>query len=230
MGGGSTGPLNLPLYYVRDLMCMCIVSPIIFFVVKNLRGYGVFFLLLLFVFGKIPSCAGFRSTGVMFFTLGAYFSINGKEMVCYMKKWGVLCTVILLILILNIIGVVDWGKMNLYCRNICPFVGLCSLMWILSIRGLSPPLKKWHAFYTESIFFLYVAHEGLPILSTSILLSHLLIPSTTYTAMFIQYIVSVFFCILIGEILFFILKSFFPSVCDVLNGKYRYKASKQLKG
>lgn len=74
----ATGPINTPLWYIRDLMMMCLVSPLIYYILK--QKYSLIIPLALtglFILGIwIPNLTGFSLTSVTFFVIGAWFAIK----------------------------------------------------------------------------------------------------------------------------------------------------------
>ncbi len=80
-GGGGFAPINSPLWYVRDLMVMCILSPTIYYLINN---FSKTFLLLcggLWFFSPYIFLDDAYITlfivALFFFSVGAYLSING---------------------------------------------------------------------------------------------------------------------------------------------------------
>ena len=68
-------PFDSPLWYVRDLMILCVLSPVIYYAIRYLRWAAVCILAALFIAG-IVFPIGFSITGFLFFSIGALFSIQ----------------------------------------------------------------------------------------------------------------------------------------------------------
>lgn len=71
-----TYPANMPLWYMRDLMVLCLISPLIHFLITktNYLYYGL--LIICAIFKKWPSFIPFSYSAVLFFSIGAYISIK----------------------------------------------------------------------------------------------------------------------------------------------------------
>ena len=69
---GNFVPLLCPLWYVRNLLIMSIISPLVYYITKYLRE---FFLLALLLWWMTTYHNAFVSQTLMFFCTGAYFSI-----------------------------------------------------------------------------------------------------------------------------------------------------------
>lgn len=221
-GGGSTGPLNLPLYYLRDLMGMCLVAPVVYLYCRKFKAIGVCFLVVINILGYIPSLSGLRNTGITFFTLGAFFSIYRMDVVENLSKCGKYLFFPSIMLIPLVLGVVkvEGSIFNIIIRLFC-VTGLISMFWIVKFISKTCVFKKISLF-KESIFFMYAAHEGLWILNFSVFICISLIQPSSICLIFVQYIFSIvltiFFCIFI----YIIIKNIMPNLSEILNGKYKY--------
>lgn len=216
--GDSTGPLNLPLYYIRDLMGMCLVSPLVFLLCKKTRAYGIIVLILLNVLGFIPSVSGLRNTGITFFTLGAYFSIMNKDMVDVMYKYGKYCFLFFVPMVIMCVGALHVDGVEVYNNRLFPLVAMFVLVWFVRKFSLK---HKFPKVYMDSVFFMYVAHEGLYILMLTIWLSTMILPSSNMFCLFAQYVFTIISTIALCIALYAVLRKTMPLVCDVLCGKYK---------
>ena len=76
--GASAFPLNVPLWFLRDLIVVVICTPIIHFVIKYTK---YFFIVALAILSFIPNIHIPFLGSFLFFSIGAYLSINKKDMV-----------------------------------------------------------------------------------------------------------------------------------------------------
>lgn len=86
-------PINLPLWYVRDLICLVLLSPIVYAFVRYAKIYGVLGLGVWWMLYGVP---GHVAISVFFFTLGAWIAINQVENVRVLIRHRVLLTVLFL--------------------------------------------------------------------------------------------------------------------------------------
>lgn len=77
-------PINYPLWYVRDLMCMALISPIIYYGVKWLKAYFIALLYLNYLFGW--GCIGFSQEALFYFSLGVYLCLKRVNIVRASKE------------------------------------------------------------------------------------------------------------------------------------------------
>lgn len=74
---GGHFPLDFPLWFIRDLIIMTIISPICFYIITRFKEIALGILAILFVFSIIPDKAGFSMKALFFFSLGCYMSRGG---------------------------------------------------------------------------------------------------------------------------------------------------------
>lgn len=73
-------PFDSPLWYVRDLMVLCILSPVIYWIIRRMNYWYIGLLSLLFIVG-VNFPIGFSITGLLFLVLVRYLlltNLNGK--------------------------------------------------------------------------------------------------------------------------------------------------------
>ena len=69
---GNFVPLLWPLWYIRNLMIMSIISPLLYYIIKYIREV---FLLFVAIWWMMTPHNAFISQTILFFSLGAYFAI-----------------------------------------------------------------------------------------------------------------------------------------------------------
>lgn len=73
----ESGPFLLPFWYMRDLMVMALLSPIVYWLVKKLRIVYICLLGIIYVFDiKVSWISGTFVVASLFFSVGSYFAIN----------------------------------------------------------------------------------------------------------------------------------------------------------
>ncbi len=83
----STGsyPICYQFWFIRDLMVVMLLSPLIHFLLAKLCQYAVLCLGVIWLFGWWFNITGFSITAIFFFSAGAYFSIHNRNFVRTMK-------------------------------------------------------------------------------------------------------------------------------------------------
>ena len=79
-------PFDGVLWFVRDLIVMCVISPIVYYAAKYLRGL---FLVttVVFFYTKFWQTTGFHCNALVFFSLGAYISVHNIHIVETLKRY-----------------------------------------------------------------------------------------------------------------------------------------------
>lgn len=181
---GDDKPYLIPMWYVRDLMALVLLSPVIYFVLKK---FGKIFLVLAFVFFILQVAFGsdyenalgwfdyknnpigrFFNVSVFFFSIGAYFGINKKNPINFVKKWWLLTAVIyiaLLILVQYELSLSGWYFKELPEDGVFPFAlhNLSICFGIMTVFGLTASLiekgkVRKIEFLSASVFFIYASH------------------------------------------------------------------------
>ena len=87
------GPYLMTLWFVRDLFVMALISPIVYHFVKYTKIWGLgvlFFFFYTKIWIGIPGYSSrFFLTAFFFFSMGAYFSVNRKNLVITLRKYQV---------------------------------------------------------------------------------------------------------------------------------------------
>ena len=91
---GNFVPLLCPFWYIRNLLIMCLLSPIFYYIIRYARE---FFLFIVAVWWMLTYHNAFIPQSILFFSIGAYFSIhdvNPLKLVSENKKWFIVCFVL----------------------------------------------------------------------------------------------------------------------------------------
>ena len=158
-GTASTDmPINVPLWFLRDLMLMVIISPLLYKILKKqgkllLAFFAVLWLVKYFGWLNIYMPA----QALLFFSFGAYMSINGKDMIAEFGKYKKL----------SVIGYFTLGVLAMCFHNDPVVYKIIKSMLIVvglffafnvAVWLLKKGYCKSNEFLASSSFFIYVAH------------------------------------------------------------------------
>ena len=204
-------PINYPLWYVRDLMILCILSPIIYLLIKYLKIIPLIILFIVAVWRFYIPMPRMDLTyqSFFYFPLGAYFAIHHKNIIEYCRKLSFYPLIIYIIFIVAFLITKD-GTIN----RIGIIFGLIATYNIVSYFVEHNKLKE-NPFLSEMSFFLFLFH-ALPIIIVSNRLKSLL-PQTDLGYL-INYFLSVFIVVLLAIITYKIMKKYFPRFTSILMG------------
>ena len=214
-------PENVPLWYVRDLMLMCIVAPLIGLAVRKLPVLVLPALALLFVFGIGNGWRGFSNSALLFFSLGSFFALRKLDL----PEWAWRRRVPLIAGMLLLWVPVVWLASSPYVQQFQQLYYLVSAFAIMAIGyGLSArEPSKLAARLSESSFFIYALHMatfgGFSLLGgvDGALASLLRAGSSAFGAWCYMFIAPVAVAAS-AFLLFLLLRRLYPSVLAVLTG------------
>ena len=142
-------PLNYPLWYLRDLILLAILSPLIFRVVSNkYNKVWIGTALIVFILGLWPYNSIISITAIVFFTLGAWIRLQRIDMLSILYKYR--CFILLTSVFLYAILIYNNGSPM---QNITILGGACSTVFI----GATLESRVNHE-RKDSSFFIFVTH------------------------------------------------------------------------
>ncbi|MGA2887988.1 MAG: acyltransferase [Terracidiphilus sp.] len=216
-GLSSADPIAYQFWFIRDLMALVLLSPGIYFLVKNLKSkltLLIFAVLFSLWFLAIWPASWPEVASFFFFSMGSYFALHETD-VNYLDRFGPWISAAFLGLL--ILHAASGGSIP-YLQNILIVFGVPSLWWIVGVIGKAPKLKQWIIRLSAASFFVFAAHE--PLLHILRNLFYKLLSPASGAA-----ILALYFLIPIGLIVFLIavhrtLLKIAPSFTSVITGSY----------
>lgn len=218
-----SGPMLVPLWFVRDLIFVTILTPLIFYCIKHLKLFYIGVLFLAYISRIWPNIPGLHIVSVFYFSLGAYFSINGKNIVCFATKYK--SVILPLFAVLFTLTVIFDASNTTIGRNILPFFACTSvftLFYLMSycIRKLDFQPSKLLA---SSCFFIYALHGlKLPLTGSPINIARkiisILIPGQTSFEYGISYLCTPFLTAAICICILLVARKLFPKTTLLFTG------------
>lgn len=213
----STGPYDLPLWFLRDLIIVTVLTPIIYYMVRKFKIYFIVFLFMTYISRVWTLVPGFGITSIFFFSLGAYFALNNINIVQFVHKYRIFIIPIFLILFCYNVyydGTFTFVGQNIYPLFIC--FGILFAFYIASLCALRFNIKP-NKFLVSNCFFIYALHGApLPIIGT------VLEASKTLVSMCIPFESS------IGELLIYLITPFITITICILVLKMMYLISPKI--
>lgn len=149
-------PVDFPLWYIRDLMLVCVFSPVFYFVFRYLRLYLSLLLCLLLYFGSLyTSIFSFLPiTAVVFFGLGAFLALGRQNILSLLNRFrGLIIVVFLLLSLTN-------GFIRSYPFSFSHILfGVFAFISLMSyLIDFAPRLCKLFIKLSSASFFIYATH------------------------------------------------------------------------
>lgn len=212
-----TGPLCIPLWFLRDLIVVVLFTPIIYWMIRRLRHFFILVLTFCYISDIWPSIHGLTITSMLFFSLGAYFSIQRKNLINEFRRVKIvsyICGTLLLI------ATIYYDGLNTKTGNlIYPFwviVGVCATFNIASFL-IETYYLKVNTFLSKSSFFIFASHTIFILRICSVVCSKVLY-GDTWGILIVRYFVTPFLAVGVCLLLYWLMGKFTPKLLGVLTG------------
>lgn len=210
-------PIDYPLWFIRDLLIVVLLSPLLFVLLKKTGKCLLLLLSTLFVLNVFPPVPGFEVRAFLFFSVGAYFSINQIDIFAFFYKRKRVLAV--LTIMLAPIVIYFGGPATLLGQYLKPFF---ILIWTATLFNISYALANSHnvsmpSVLTMSCFFIYAGHTILILPTIQIILSRLL-PYDNAIVDVMRYFLSPMLTITILVGIYYKSNKYFPRMTKLLSG------------
>ena len=212
----SAYPYNFPLWFIRDLIVLCLFAPVIHFALKKTNGWLLAVLYPLHLLDIWIPLEGFASEGWFFFSLGAFLRLKGKDILEVFGQFRIL-SYILTILTLAFC-IVAYGDNNLweYARRSLSLPGTVAA-FNLCAALLKKGRIKDNPFLAECSFPVFAGHTiGLTMIMG--LLVDKVLPGSGDAVMFLKYLLRPTLIILVILATFYLAKRYLPKTTARFTG------------
>lgn len=153
--GGINGPIDSPLWFVRDLMVISLLSPVIFILCRYFKILYPIACITALILGLITGIQGLSTTAICYFSIGAFFGIFKID---FSKFFLNLLPLAIPIYLITLVYLAITRPIQSSLMNLNIMVGIIML---IGITRFFVEIKGVHdiPFLTESIFFIYASHS-----------------------------------------------------------------------
>jgi surface polysaccharide O-acyltransferase-like enzyme len=217
----SATPFDLPLWFLRDLIVVSLLSPVIYGFVKRLKIWGILLLLLADISRIWPALPGFSSTAFCYFSLGAYLAINRYNIVdlVHRYKHTILPIALVLLLSLTYFG----GLKTRVGGNLDPIFylfGVFAAFYIASELIMRYHIKP-NKLLVSSCLFVYAMHYLTPkgnLWEKSLQMLHAIIPGQSGFEDIVCYVLTPFLTAAICIAIYAVGRKFLPKITLIFSG------------
>ncbi len=207
-------PFHFPLWFIRDLIVLVVLSPIIYLLVRKMCSLFVITLgIVWFLYGLEPyGFPGASHQSLFFFPLGAYCAINHK----HFQRFSLSTFVALLSSYLVLSFFVVFCKempFGIYVHRLGIILGM---IVYVEIGMLLSNRHNHTSFLREASFFIYVAH-GLYIPILTKILVIIVKPESPISFLTLYFLIPII-VIALALIGYTVMKRLFPSMLNLLVG------------
>lgn len=216
-------PIDVPLWYIRDLMVMIILSPLIHKLIKKIGGWFVVMGALMWFFsplilpkgGYLGIYTNLLVTALFFFSWGALFSITKGNIVISFRKWKYAPPIYVCIAIAD--ALTKGMEYNGYIHKAGILGGVISTVVIVSTILNSKKVRSNNTLANSS-FFIFALHYLFIEDVGKFAFTMLHVPENNPYAMLALYFSVPIFSILVCLCLYASIKKIMPKVCHLLTG------------
>ncbi len=211
----SAYPMCYQSWFLRDLMVVSLLSPLIYIIIKKCHIYSIFVLCIFWIMNWWILVPGFSIISIFFFSAGAYFSIHKKNFVSIFKKRLCSIAILYLILILSMLVLKNHEDIIFYLARINRIIGP-----IFAITISAHLIHKYGWFIDKRIedsnFFIY-AYHGLALSFISKRVYEFIHPQSDIV-LSITYILNPIITVILGICIYLIIKRYLPKLTALITG------------
>ena len=209
--GIASYPVSIQFWYIRDLMVTCLLSPILYLLIKRLYWYFIVLLGVLWITNCWFLITGLNITALFFFSLGAYCAIYKINFARFLKPYTIPLGLVYLLFIIMLLVLKDpyWNPL----RRMGILIGMALTISVVA-KYVTNCNWKMNRFLSDSSFFIFAYHViALRIIGciVSVSLSSDILCSILYFA-------KTTFIVLVGLLLFYCLKKWMPRFTALITG------------
>lgn len=194
-------PIHSHLWFLRELIVVSILSPVVYWFIRKTKGYILFLVAIQYVFNIFPEYPGFLSVSWFYFMLGASFCIMKWDLLKCVSSYSKLLIIVFFALFI----IVTSNLKILYIQHLYNIIGVF-LIWLFisyqigkNTSDITSHIIKNISKLSPTSFFIYVSHGFiiapitrlyctiLPLNTFTGILSFLIIPAAVSSICIIAY-------------------------------------------
>ena len=213
----KSSPILYPLWYVRDLMVMCLLSPIVYWYVRSTGRWGLALMVAVYVLRIWPYIPVYSVS--LFFVFGAYWALNGWPLAPSDLRFRAL--IYMVTLILAILQVRFLGNYTFWGAQTNPAFLLTTCLAVFCIadgflRGHRA--FRFPSILSDSTFFVYALHAAFA-LPLGFFLAKAIFKGVSHPLLLsLQYLLTICLVYAICLLAYFCLSKIWPKALSLLSG------------
>ena len=151
-----TAPVNMPLWFLRDLMVVSLLTPIIYILIRKLGYWLIAALTILYLSGLCAFIPGLSAYAVYFFTLGAFLGIRKRDLIedLWRLEWpAYILSIAFAIAMMLTYNTPVFSSLMLCFRLVGAVAVFCLASKVLTTTNRRLPIMV-----CDSAYFIYLSH------------------------------------------------------------------------
>lgn len=160
----SSAPILIQLWFIRDLIIVVVFSPLLYLCIKKIKIYFLFILGICYISNTFIPINGFSSVSFFWFSLGAYLSINEKNMVETLFRYRNISIAISITLLIPLVWLNANGWDGIISQHFVKAMhNIYTIFAVVSIIGITATLIKSDYIsvnnkLSKASFFIFLSH------------------------------------------------------------------------
>lgn len=213
---GDGTPVLSVLWYIRNLMILTLLTPIIWYFNKWIKFFWLMPVFIIWIF--TPRLA-FMTCSIFWFGLGTYFSCAKIDLNLFFYKKRILVTVLFVLFFVIYNLLFFYNPMNfvfkVFIHRMC-IVFAIPLLYIIVMIGINRWKWKIPYHFTQAVCFIFVFHYYLIIGIRKLMIKFL--PDVGDVGMLLLYFSSIVITIFISFYTYVILQKLMPRILNFITG------------
>lgn len=209
-------PICYQFWFIRDLMVVVLLSPLVYYFVKYCKIFGIVLLGTLWIFDFWFDIVGLSISSFFFFSFGAWFSINNHDFTIDFRPMRQATTFIYLALV--VLSTYLWQHKiseGNYVHNIRIIFGLiAAISW--TAYGFTNNRLHTSNLLAGSSFFVY-AYHGMA-LTLIVKCYNRLIPTTNEFMILVGYFLLPTIIVVLGVGIYALMRKYLPTFTSIITG------------
>ena len=151
-----TAPANMPLWFLRDLMVVSLLTPIIYILVRKLGYWLMALLTVLYLSGVCAFIPGLSAYAFFFFTIGAFLSIRKRDLIESLMRfeWPAYGLSLMFAITMLLTYSTSFFSSMMLCFRLTGAIAV----FCLASRILTSTNRRLPSLICDSAYFIYLSH------------------------------------------------------------------------
>ena len=151
-----TAPANMPLWFLRDLMTVSLLTPIIYILIRKLGLWLMGLLTILYLSGIYAFIPGLSVYAIYFFTFGAFLSIRKMDLVASFIRVEIPAYVLSVLFAISML--LSYNTSVFSSLMLCFRLTGAIAVFCIASRILTSTDRRFPSVVCDSSYFIYLAH------------------------------------------------------------------------